>query len=304
MALHWISKSNILVRWMATFNPKWDKFSASFITIVFHLALLLLFLLYKIVTPLPPYEEPSDGGGSLGMEINMGDGPDGWGPPTPERNSAPKVAAAAPASRQENFMTDESDDNYINEVKKPKEKIKYKELKRPVTDGPKITQKIEEPVVEERALYPSKKGGSEGKTGKPGVQGDKNGDPYSPLYEGKGGKGTGPGKGEEGKGTGPESGDGNTSNAPGAKVSLVGRVNLSLPKPAYTSEKSGKVVVDITVDAQGNVIKAVAGGRGTTVTDAELFRQAVSAAKRATFKPDNSAPEKQVGTITYNFIRN
>ena len=62
-------------------------------------------------------------------------------------------------------------------------------------------------------------------------------------------------------------------------------------------------MVDITVDQEGRVVKVRAGARGTTVQDAELFRQAESAARKARFKPDPDAPDAQVGTITYNFIR-
>jgi TonB family protein len=283
-------------------SQKSDKWYAAAITLAFHGLLLLLFLLYKIITPIPPFEivEPG-GGGGLGVELNFGDSPDGMGNTNPELLSASNLGGAS-APEEDNFITDESTDNFIKEVQKPKTKKPRKELKRP-QDGPRISQKVEE-TNDTRALYPGKKGGSEGKTGKPGNQGSEEGDPYASVYTGKGGgKGDGKGKGKgggEGDGDGPGKGSG---TGPGISANLLNRRAVSLPKPSYDSEKSGKVVVDITVDDQGNVIKAVAGGRGTTVQDASLFRQAESAAKRAKFNPDNSAPEKQIGTITYNFIR-
>lgn len=287
-------------------SRKSDKWTAIAITLGFHGLLLLLFLLYKIITPIPPFEiEEPGGGGGLGVELNFGDSPDGMGNTNPELLSSAAKASASAASDDEVMMDESSDENYIPEIqKKPKVKKPVKELKRP-QDGPRITQSTE-PVeqVDRRALYPGKKGGSEGNTGKTGNQGEKEGDPYASIYKGKGGgdgDGKGPGKGGgEGDGNGPGKGSG---TGPGISANLLNRKAVSLPKPAYTSEKSGKVVVDISVDQEGNVIKAVAGGRGTTVQDAELFRQAESAAKKAKFNPDNSSPEKQIGTITYNFIR-
>ena len=288
-------------------SRKSDKWTATAITLGFHGLLLLLFLLYKIITPIPPFEiEEPGGGGGLGVELNFGDSPDGMGNTNPELLSSASKASASAASDDEVMMDESSDENYIPEIqKKPKTKKPVKELKRP-QDGPRITQSTDEPVeqVDRRALYPGKKGGNEGNTGKTGNQGEKEGDPYASIYKGKGGgdgdgKGSGKGGGEgDGNGTGKGSGTG-----PGISANLLNRKAVSLPKPAYTSEKSGKVVVDISVDQEGNVIKAVAGGRGTTVQDAELFRQAESAAKKAKFNPDNSSPEKQIGTITYNFIR-
>ena len=288
-------------------SRKSDRWYALMASILFHGLLLLLFLLYKIITPIPPFEVEPGGGGGLGVELNFGDSPDGMGMSNPElltSNSKP----APPSPADDAVMTDDnSDDNVLSNVEKVKpKKQKVKELPRP-QDGPRITQSTDKPdeVADKRALYSGKKGGNEGKTGKSGNQGSKEGeDPYANIYEGKGGgkgKGKGSGKGGgDGDGDGPGKGSG---TGPGISANLLNRKAVSLPKPAYNSEKSGRVVVDITVDDQGNVIKAVAGGRGTTVQDSELFRQAEAAARKAKFNPDNSAPEKQIGTITYNFIR-
>ena len=281
-----------------------DKYTATAITIGFHGLLLLLFILYKIITPLPPY--PEDGGGGLGMELNFGNSADGMGMMNPDQLSA--AGKTPPPSKSEEaalLKSETEEDNYVPEPNKPIKKREAKELKREIT-GPVITKTIE-PVVEQKALYPGKgKGGSEGTTGKPGNQGAEDGDPFSKLYTGKSGKG---GDGGEGNGSGGGTGGGNgtgngTGNGPGISFDLAGRGSLSLPKPAYTSQKSGKVVVEITVDEAGNVIKAKAGGRGTTVQDASLFEQAERAARRAKFKSTSGGPDKQIGTITYTFIRN
>ncbi|MCF8228523.1 MAG: energy transducer TonB, partial [Bacteroidales bacterium] len=65
----------------------------------------------------------------------------------------------------------------------------------------------------------------------------------------------------------------------------------------------GKVVVTIWVDRMGRVTKAIAGAKGTTVSDLQLRKLAKDAALRAKFNPDPEAPEIQKGTITYNFIK-
>lgn len=93
---------------------------------------------------------------------------------------------------------------------------------------------------------------------------------------------------------------GRTSGEPNAKVkgrTVVG----TLPKPAYSVQKSGIVVVDILVDRYGNVTSAVPGGAGTTVSDKTLWEAARKAAVNTQFNVKADAPLQQSGTITYIF---
>jgi len=93
---------------------------------------------------------------------------------------------------------------------------------------------------------------------------------------------------------------GKTDGTPNAH--LKGRNTLGvLPRPSYTVQNSGKVVVDIWVDRYGNVQKAVPGGAGTTVTDKALWQAARNAAMKTHFNQDADAPALQQGTITYIF---
>ena len=88
---------------------------------------------------------------------------------------------------------------------------------------------------------------------------------------------------------------GNTSNGkadgvPNAR--LKGRNVLgALPKPDYTVQDEGTVVVEIWVNKSGNVTKALAGAQGTTRV----------AAMKTHFNQSVDAPELQQGTITYIF---
>ncbi len=93
---------------------------------------------------------------------------------------------------------------------------------------------------------------------------------------------------------------GKTSGEPNARLkgrSVVG----TLPKPVYSVQNGGTVVVDILVDRQGNVTSAQPGGAGTTVTDLELWQAARKAALNTQFNMKADAPPQQAGTITYIF---
>jgi colicin import membrane protein len=75
----------------------------------------------------------------------------------------------------------------------------------------------------------------------------------------------------------------------------------SLPIPKYDYQDEGVVVVEISVDRQGNVTKAVAGVKGSTTLDEYLLKTARDAAMKAKFDKSNEAPLLQKGTIIYNF---
>ena len=72
-----------------------------------------------------------------------------------------------------------------------------------------------------------------------------------------------------------------------------------LVQPRYTVNDEGTVVVDITVDPSGNVIRAEIG-RGTNTPNATLRNEALRAARNTRFNAISSMNNQQ-GTITYNF---
>lgn len=93
---------------------------------------------------------------------------------------------------------------------------------------------------------------------------------------------------------------GRTDGKPNAQ--LKGRnVVGNLPRPAYTVQESGIVVVTIRVDQYGNVQSAVPGADGTTVTDRTLWNASRKAAMETHFNMSADAPALQEGTITYIF---
>lgn len=72
-----------------------------------------------------------------------------------------------------------------------------------------------------------------------------------------------------------------------------------LPKPAYTVQEEGRIVINITVDPKGNVILAEIG-KGTNIDNASMRKSAIEAAKRAKFN-SISGTNNQSGTITYRY---
>ena len=119
----------------------------------------------------------------------------------------------------------------------------------------------------------------EGNDTQSGDKGSSNGDPDASGYYGAGGHGA--------------SGNGN--------YRLGNRIAKKKPKPAYTCNEEGRVVVKIYVNRQGRVIKAIPGVKGSTNNAPCLLQAAKYAALKTIWTRDTKAPETQVGKIIYNF---
>lgn len=81
--------------------------------------------------------------------------------------------------------------------------------------------------------------------------------------------------------------------------SLVNRKDMHLPPPVYLCEESGKVVINITVSATGEVVDAYVNSSSTS-KNVCLIESALQYANDARFSPDASKA-KQIGSITYYF---
>lgn len=82
--------------------------------------------------------------------------------------------------------------------------------------------------------------------------------------------------------------------------SLVGRRALDIPNPIYTCDRSGKVVINITVDAQGAVVNTSVNKASSTTSNECLTSKALEYARGAVFSK-LAGRNSQPGTITYNF---
>jgi TonB family protein len=117
-------------------------------------------------------------------------------------------------------------------------------------------------------------------------------------------RGEGTGEGTQGVPTGNAS-YGKTSGVGGwGSFDLGGRSLGSggLVKPNYSVDDYGTVVVDILVNAKGDVVEATIG-KGTNTPNTNLRNEALRAAKRTKFNAVSSVTN-QKGTITYKFNLN
>ncbi len=254
---------------------KENRIKALFGTILIIGLLFVLLFTLGLHYPVPPPPE-------MGVEVNLGNSEDGMGTIQPEISESPEaVAPQHRASNEEQISTQSTEES----VAMPNRKPARKPLKnnQPQQEQMREEPQPEQPTINPNALYPGKRtanaSGSEGITGKPGDQGVPGGTPGSPNYSGTPGSGG------------------------GVSFSLQGRSSKSLAKPVYNSDEQGAVVVKIWVDPGGQVVRAKAGEKGTTTADPSLWQQAEQAALRSKFSDKSDAPETQVGTITYKFVR-
>jgi len=265
------------------------------------MALLLLFLiLFNLVTPNPPFPEMGGGGGqemALGMaDVGTGD--------VDYSDMGKATRVETEKSEKENIVTDENGESVNMNETKPE----IKEDK--VIIKPEKPQPVKEPVKEltaaEKLAQKFKKntgqnGGGIGDNAVAGQNGDPNGDPFK---NGTGGTGTGTGGGN-GVGVGPGGPGPGSGGGPGGRIGidLKGRAVVNPPKLPSDTKEEGKVVVEITVDSNGDVIEASPNGRGTTTSSALLKAKAKQAALATKFNVDGKF-EEQRGTITIVFAFN
>lgn len=253
-------------------------------TVAFHIAILLLLVLFGLKPQLPIPAEES-------ILINFGDSDVGSG--LVEPSAAEKIALAAQskqAAQQESPLTqdfEEAPTLPTKAISKKKPDIKVPAEKAIAQTNPTAvpTAPVEKPrEVNKRALFPGKSSSNmasqgEGDGGGVGNQGKQNGSPDSKSRTG-----------------------GSTGGSKGHSFSLNGRnIVGGFPNPAYNVQASGKVVVAITVDQNGSVTKATYSPKGSTTSDSRLIHAAISAAQKTRFNIDRDGPSVQTGNIMYIF---
>lgn len=82
--------------------------------------------------------------------------------------------------------------------------------------------------------------------------------------------------------------------------SLKGRSAVMIPNPVYTCDTPGKIVINITVDAEGIVTETSYNKASSTSDNECLIEQAMKYAKDARFSK-LAGRDQQPGTITYHF---
>lgn len=292
---------------------KEEKESTAITTVIFLAVFLpLYFLTYTITDPDPrELAQLEGGGGGGGVTINFGNSDQGSGANFRSEmlEAAQKFRAEQPvpsAAPPEEMVGSDDDDAEAVANTKPVEKKDARTQNAKTDDKPKpVTKpKPEQPrTINNSALNGILNG--DGNTGGSGNQGSMDGSLSSGSYSGDGGSGGGRGGGTgsgNGTGTGPGSGSGSGGGSGAGRgtgvgdYNLAGRKALTKPKPGGCNE-NGTVVVQITVDRSGKVIKTETG-RGTNASPC-LIAKAKSAA--ADTRWDAGSSDKQVGSITYNF---
>jgi hypothetical protein len=290
-----------------------DQKKSLVLSILIYASLLLLLFFIRFW---PPYNPENNvalaGGGGGGVTLNFGDSDLGSGKNTKsevldvqnQAKQAPAKSTPDEAILSQENATEES--VVIPQKEKPKKtEIVVKETPKPEVVKPKVSNSTNDALSS--ILKGSNKGG-DGDDKTAGNKGKSSGSLTATGYYGTGGSGGGTGGGNgtgngigNGSGYGPGSGGGSGG---GSGYSLGNRKALSKPAPKYTCNESGKVVVEVSVDRNGNTMNAVAGIKGTTNTAKCLLDQARIAAMNTKWDASSDAPVKQVGKIVYNFNLN
>lgn len=139
------------------------------------------------------------------------------------------------------------------------------------------------PTVNENALFNGNNNANQGTSNTAGDQGNPNGSLESDIYGDIAGSGFG------------GAGDG---------ASLKGRGLVSKPNFSNPTNEFGKVVIKITVNKSGQVVKAELVSLYSTNTNQDLVKYALQEAYKFKFNnvaSENGARDNQVGKIVYNF---
>lgn len=256
---------------MEIFKDK-NKRSGLITTIVIHVLLLILFLFTGLIVPVPIPEQ--------GILINFGTTDEGVGDVQPEEMNTSESeevveeqeveAVPQPTEIVEEVIT--QDDVEAPEITKTE----------PVNVETEVVEEIEpEPVVNPAAMYTGKKNTEaaesyEGETGNPGDQGSTDGSKESNVH-------------------------GNSTGNAKSGFFLAGRSIVNRYVPKDRTQETGKVVVIIWVNRYGKVTRATPGSKGSTTTNAQLYKIAKDAALKTVFSSNTRAAEEQKGTIEYIF---
>jgi outer membrane biosynthesis protein TonB len=239
-------------------------------TILVHSLLILLLIISSFS---PDNELELEEGG---VEVSLGEpdygGPDNSPAETAENTPQPE---SSPETYEDPVLSQDEEAPEVQASPKPNPNSRPSESK-PVEESKPAERK-----PDQRSMFPGNRNSrGQGKGEKPGNEGRPDG-----SMDGK----------PDGSGTGT-TGNGN--------YSLAGRAPVSTAKPNPSKSVKGNVVVYITVDSRGKVIKAQAGARGTTIADKYFWRISEQAALEWKFDSRKNGSDDQFGTITFEYSQN
>ncbi|TVR78701.1 MAG: energy transducer TonB [Saprospirales bacterium] len=280
-------------------NEREDKRKGLYFSIGYSLLLIAVLFL-----PLLSYQYPPPG--QEGILVSFGMPEVGQGDDLPDTQQEEEVEPTPPVEVeevvepiQEEVVPPEPDDNIITSEmeeeirireqreqerqREDAERRRIEELERERREAEaEQRRRAEEEARRQQEQYEQAKqqfgeflGTGSGRTGQSGSQGVSDGDPDASRLEG-----ISSGSGMVGGGLGD-------------------RGVLFEPSIQDNSQKTGRVVVRVCVNAEGEVVSAEYTQRGSTTTDGELRQKAIDSARR--FKFTKSNIDRQCGTITIDF---
>ena len=245
---------------------------ASIGTVLFLILLFLLLWFVYLRVVVPEQEE--------GVEVAFGEIEDAGGYMEEESEAIPlptpsQTAPTQPSTPSENLLTQENEESLAAQRQREKEE-KERQAKLEAERKAKEKAEAERKAKEAEAIAKANEFGS--------------------LFGNSGnttGSGDGQGSGQKGNPIGHGSSGGNS-------WSLSGRsIKGTLPQPANNFIQEGKVIVEIRVNAAGQVVSATI--KGGDVSDKQTQQLALDAARKAKF---TEGDHDQIGTITYIFKLN
>lgn len=246
---------------------------------------VLIAACWFIVFGTPPLPENGTGG----ILVNYGTVDEGMGsdymstdePSVAENanNTKPdKITDATPT--EEKSVTESSDKNVVTQNNEDAPEVAANTNKPSNTVATQPTKTPVKPTVNQNALYKGATnngvGEGDGNGNTPGNQGKTTGSTLTNNYDG-------------------------TGSGNGGSLNMAQRSFISKPSVSYNGRQTGKVVVELRVDKQGNVIYARAGGRGTTITDGVLLDKCEDAVRNSRLNALENAQDQQIGSVTFVF---
>ena len=275
---------------------KQNKITGIIGTAVLHVVVLVLLLLLTLSRP-----EPQEEGG---VPVMFGDTEQSQGESDPytmtEVDIVSQPETAEPQPVQEEVKVEQP---LITQADEPSIQVKKEEKKKKKKQQKETTQTPKKETVPAKVVKEKTEAEKRAEAERAAAQAAAN------KIAGAFGKGSQMGsKGTSNTGTGIQgspTGNSNTGNTTGeggyGTFDLNGRSlgQGGLPKPAYTVQDEGRVVVTIVVNPAGQVISTSINKRTNTVNPT-LRKAAEEAARKARFNAI-SGVNNQTGTITYYF---
>lgn len=261
-------------------NISKDRITGIVGTLLFHTVLLVLLCL--LVMAAPPMQDES------GVPVVLGNVEDAFGSDLamtdveiiPQPEVSQQLPSSDDVSQEEPLLTQDIEESIAVPAKKEAKSAKELEAER------RAAEEAERKRIEKEAKAKADNliAGAFGKGNSMSSKGNSS--------DGEGTQGSKDGNSSAGKTTGV--GGTGVFDLNGRSLSPAG-----LPKPRYNVQEEGRVVVTITVNPQGNVVKASINSRTNTSSPA-LRKAALDAAKKATFNTVSQLDDQE-GTITYYF---